>query len=172
MISKTFRKWVHADPLIIWSVILDSVESPQKYVPDVEKSSILERFEGETIKGRKIEGYSVEVFDYFVYEGGIIREIKMRGTVYRERILVSKEQREIRRELIDNPACSVKIIVKTVPISTQNPMAPVDLQFFLELESKPLRAEGMTKWEEEMTADIKEEQRRLKERAEELEMKA
>lgn len=199
MISKTFRMWVHADPFIIWSVLLDSLENPQKYMPDVEESSILEWLEGGMVKGRKIEGYENSaniykssvfergtfneiktggdedapgVFDYFVYEGGIIREIKVRGIVYKERILVSKKQREIHRELIDHPACSGKLTVKAVPISAQNPMAPVDLQFLLELEPKHSDTKEMVKREEEMTAGIREEQKRLKERAEELEMSA
>ncbi len=196
MVTKKFSMWVHADPIVIWNVFLDSVENPQKYMSGVEESSILERFEGGKVKGRKIEGYEnsadiyktsvfergtfneittggdeVEpgVFDFFVYEGGIIRAIKVRGTVYKERILVSKKQRKIRRELIDHPACSGKITVKAVPTSAQNPMAPVDLQFLLELAPKYSNAKDMVKWKEEMTVDIREELRRLKEKAEDLE---
>ena len=171
MITKSFRMWVHADPNIIWNVILDSVDNPQKYMPDVEESRVLERFEGGMIKERKIEGYSVEVFDYFEYESGIMREIKTLDAVFIERILVSKKQWEIRRELIDHLACSGSIIVKSVPMSTQNTMAPVNIQFLLELETKDFRADGVVKWGKRMTEDIMEEQRRIKEKAEELEKK-
>lgn len=174
---------------------MDSLENPQKYMPNIEESNVLERLEGGMVKGRKIEGYENSagiyktsvfergtfneiktggdedppgVFDYFVYENGVVRKIKARGTMYKERILVSKKQMEIRRELIDHPTCHVNITVKAVPISTQNPMAPVNLQFFLELGSKSLNSEEKTTCEDEMTADISEEQRRLKEKAEEL----
>lgn len=81
MITKTFSMWVHADPSIIWSVILDSVENPQKYMPDVEESSILERFEGGMIKGRKIEGYknSADIYNTSVFERGTFNEFTTGG---------------------------------------------------------------------------------------------
>jgi hypothetical protein len=197
MITKIFRSWVRADLETVWSIILDSVENPQRYMPDVETASVLERLEGGITNELKIRGMesATGFFDFFVFERGTLKEIKsteneneyvpgvfgsfvfecsivrkitMRSMTYREKILVSKKEREIRYELIDHPACTGKIIVKTVPLSVQNPMAPVDLQFFLELEFK----DGVKEGEEEMTAVIMEEQLRLKEKAEELEARA
>ncbi len=194
-----FRRWVHAEPETVWNVLLDGVENPQKYMADVTESRVMERFEGGMVKKLMLEGNEnaagiydffvfergtlkeikplgdenvTGVFDCFVFEDGIIREIKVRGTTYRERISVSRERREIRRELIDHPACGGRITVMAVPSSVQNPMAPTDLQFFLKLEAKLSRAEGMAKWEDEMTVDIREEQQRLKDKAEEFERKA
>ena len=182
----------------VWNAISDSVENPQRYMPDLEGSRVLERLEGGMVKELKIGNESAPgVFDFFVFERGVLREVKntntenenenvtgvfnsfgyereivrkvtVRGTPYRERILVSKKEREVRRELIDHPACTGRIVVKAVPISAQNPMAPVDLQFFLKLEFK----KGMKVKEEEMVSAIEEEQQQLKERAEELEMRS
>ena len=193
---KTFRTWVRAELETVWSVVLDSVENPQRYMPDVETSRVLERLNGGIVRELLIRGmesasdsfdfvvfdlgalkeikstgskneYVPGVFGSFEFECSMIREVSVLGIPYRERILISKKK-EIRRELIDHPLCTGKIIAKVVPISVQNPMAPVDLQFFLELEFK----KGVKGGEKEMTATIMEEQQRLKEKAEELEMRA
>lgn len=194
MMAITFRTWVRAELETVWAVVLDSVENPQRYMSDVEAVRVLERLQGGITKELKIRGMesapgcfdffvfergtlkeikSTEndnvcvsgVFDSFVFEISIIREVTVRGVPYRERIRLSNKERKIHRELIDHPACSGKIIVKAVPSSVQNPMAPVDLQFFLELESM----KGTKEEQEEMAAEIRKEQQRLKEKAEELE---
>lgn len=193
----TFRTWVRAELEAVWAVVLDSVENPQRYMSDVEAVRVLERLQGGITKELTIRGmeYAPGCFDFFVFERGtlkkikstendnvcasgvfdsfvfessIIREVTVRGVPYRERIRISNKERKIHRELIDHPACSGKIIVKAVPCSVQNPMAPVDLQFFLELKSM----KGAKEETEEMTGEIKKEQQRLKEKAEELEASA
>ncbi len=197
MMTITFRTWVRAELETVWAVVLDSVENPQRYMSDVEAVRVLERLEGGITKELKIRGmesapgcfdffvfergtlkeikctendneYVSGVFDSFVFESSIIREVTVRSVPYRERIRISNKERKIYRELIDHPTCSGKIIVEVVPISVQNPMAPVDLQFFLELEFMKEAKEG----KEEMTAELKKEQQRLKEKAEELETRA
>lgn len=198
MLMRTFRTLVHAEAETVWSILVDSMENPQRYRPDVEASRVLERLEGGIVKELKIRGMESApgVFDFFVldrgvlkevkgqedeyehvsgvfglfaYEGAIIMEITVRGIPYREKLLISKENREIRHELIDHPAYGGRIIVRATPTSVQNPMAPVELQFFLELEPKSSDPKEMEKWEEEMTTAIKAEQQRMKERAEEQE---
>ncbi len=197
MRTTTFRTWVRAELDTVWAVVLDSVENPQRYMPEVEAVRVLERLEGGITKELKLRGMesasgcfdffvfergtlkeikstenSTEhvsgVFDSFVFESSIIREVTVRSVPYRERIRISNRERKIHRELIDHPTCSGKIIVAAVPISVQNPMTPVDLQFFLELEFMKGAKEG----EEGITAEIKEEQQRLKEKSEELETRA
>lgn len=194
MMAMTLRTWVRAELETIWAVVSDSVENPQRYMSDVEAVRVLERLQGGTIKELTIRGMesapgcfdffvlergtlkevkSTEsdyvrvsgVFDSFVFERSITREVTVRGVPYRERIRISNKERKIHRELIDHPTCSGKIIVKAVPSSVQNPMAPVDLQFFLELDSM----NGSKEEQEEMAAEIRKEQQRLKEKAEELE---
>ena len=62
---------------------------------------------------------------------------------------------------MDHPAFSGKIVIKVVPTSVQNPMAPIDLQYFVELDLK---------WKEEnLISSLVDEQKRLKEISEELE---
>jgi hypothetical protein len=180
---------VRAQSDTIWSILLDSVGNPQRYMRDVEESRVLESTEGEIVREIKIKGFVFDrgrlkeidtsgsedtpgVVDCVAFERGIIREIVGRGASYKEKILVSDERKEIRHDLIDHPRYAGKIVTKVVPLSVQNPMAPSDLQFFLELESKPPPAEATAGWEEEMVAQIGEELQRLKEKAEELEKNA
>ena len=197
---KTLRMLIHADPEIIWSVLLDSIEAPLRYLPDVDASSVVERFEGGTAKELKI-GWENSVpggFDYFVFDQGTLKEIKaqknendyepglmrtfvyeseiarkitVRGIPYKERILISKKYKDIRRELIDHPVFSGRITIKVVPYSAQNPMSPVDLQYFMVLVSKSADAKGIVDREKEMVSAIETELLRIKERAEELEQR-
>jgi hypothetical protein len=79
--------------------------------------------------------------------------------------------KEISRELLDHPVYSGKIIIKAVPSSVQNPMAPVDLQFFLDLE--PISGSSIKGDEEiRIISLVKEEQRRITEESEQLEKKS
>lgn len=149
MLTGTFRTWVHADPGVIWSIILDSVENPQRYVTNVDACQVLERHGGGVVKELRI-GYEPApgVFDFFVLDRGglreikstdstaesvygvfrfftfesvVVREVTVQGVRHREKILISREDREIRRELVDHPECEGRIAIKVVPISVQNP---------------------------------------------------
>lgn len=128
-------------------------------MPDVVASSVVERLEGGTSRELKIDwensvpgGFGYFVFDQgslkeikaegnetdyepglfisFVYESEIVRKITVRGISCRERFLVSKKYKDIRRELVDHPVFSGRITIKVAPYSIQNLMAPVELQFF------------------------------------------
>lgn len=197
MLTGTFSTWVHADPEVVWSVILDSVENPQRYGANVEDCRVLERHDGGVIRELTCGSESAPgVFDFFVVDGGrlreikstgsmaepvhgvfrffafesaVVREVSVRGVRYREKILISRGDREIRRELIDHPASDGKIAIKVVPHSTQNPMAPVDLQFQPMLAPSASRTGEYVRWHEEAMLAIREEQLRLKEVAEERE---
>lgn len=195
---KTLRTLIHADPETIWSVILDSIEAPQRYLPGVDASSVVERFEEGTAKELKIgwENSMPGGFDYFVFDQGTLKEIKaqknendyepglmksfayeseitrkitLRGIPHKERILISTKYKDIRRELIDHPVFSGRITIKVVPYSAQNPMSPVDLQYFMVLVSKSADAKEIVDREKEMVSAIKTEMTRIKEHAEELE---
>lgn len=198
---KTLRMLIHADPETIWGVILDSIEVPQRYLPDVDASSVVERFEEGTAKELKI-GWENTVsggFDYFVFDQGTLKEIKaqknendyelglmrsfeyeseivrkitVRGIPYKERILVSGKHKDIRRELVDHPDFFGRITIKLASYSAQNLMAPVDLHFFVVFVSKSADAKGIVDRGKEMVSAIESEMRRIKERAEELERDA
>ncbi|MDD2540455.1 MAG: hypothetical protein PHH28_05345 [Desulfuromonadaceae bacterium] len=194
----TLRILIHAELGTIWSVLLDSIEAPQRYMPNVGASYIMERLEGGTAKELKIgwecsvaggidyfvfdqealreikqeknEGnYEPELFRSFVYENEIVRKVTVRGTEYQERILVSERNKDIRRELVDHPVFSGRITFKVAPYSAQNLMAPVELHSFMVLVSKSADAKGIVDHEKEMVSVINTEMQRIKERAEELE---
>ncbi|BEH08954.1 hypothetical protein GSUET_05660 [Geobacter sulfurreducens subsp. ethanolicus] len=195
---KTLSMLIHAQPVTVWSVLLDSIEDPQRYMPDVDGSSVVERLVGGTAKELKIgwECLVPDGFDYFVFDQGALREIKaqkngndyepgllrsfeyeseivrkitVRGTPYIEKYMVSKKYKDIRRKLVDHPVFSGQITIKVAPYSAQNPMSPVDLQFFIVLVPKSAWAKEVVDRENEMVLAIKTELQRIKERAEELE---
>ena len=197
----TLRMLIRAEPGTIWSVLLDGIEAPQRYMPDVGDSSVVERLEGGTAKELKIgwecpvpggfdyfvfdqetlkeikaevneDDYEPELFRSFVYENGIVRKVTVRGIPYKERILVSRKYKDIRRELVDHPVFSGRITIKVAPYSAQNLMAPVDLQIFMVLVSKSADAKGIVDREKEMVSAIKAEMQRVKERSEGLERSA
>lgn len=194
----TLRILIHAEPGTVWSVLLDSIEAPQRYMPDVGDSKVVERLEGGTAKEIKIgwecsvpggldyfvfdqealreikqekneNDYEPELFRSFVYENEIIRKFTVQGTPYKERILVSEKYKDIRREFVDHPVFSGRITIKVASYSAQNPMAPVALQYFMVLASKSTDAKGIAGREKEMVSAIKAEMLRIKDRAEELE---
>ncbi len=197
MLAGTFRMWVEAEPETVWGVLLDSVENPQRYLPDAEGVKILERLAGGVLEELKVgnevapgvfdffvfnrgvlteikphESYDATVrgvFGTFAFESAVLREVTVRGSTYREKILISRENREIRRELIGHPASEGRIVIRAAPLSAQNPMAPVDLQFVPYLSPTACRAEESALWLEEMLVAIREEQCRLKAAAEERE---
>ena len=197
----TLRMLIRAEPGTIWSVLLDGIEAPQRYMPDVGDSSVVERLEGGTAKELKIgwecpvpggfdyfvfdqetlkeikaevneDDYEPELFRSFVYENGIVRKVTVRGIPYKERILVSRKYKDIRRELVDHQVFSGRITIKVAPYSAQNLMAPVDLQIFMVLVSKSADAKGIVDREKEMVSAIKAEMQRVKERSEGLERSA
>ncbi len=200
MLAGTFRMWVSAEPETVWRVLQDGVENPQRYLPDVEASQVLERLAGGVVEELRIGSeFAPWRFDFFVFNRGVLREIKshdnhdasvrgvfgsfayesavlrevtVRGVPYREKILISRANREIRRDLIGHPASEGRIIIRAVPLSTQNPMAPVDLQFAPVLTPNPSRSADTALWLEEMLFAIREEQRRLKAAAEEKKKRA
>ncbi len=77
MLSGTFRMRVDAELETLWGVLLESVENPQKYIPDVEASKVLERLGGGAVEELRI-GSEVApgVFDFFVFNRGVLTEIK------------------------------------------------------------------------------------------------
>jgi hypothetical protein len=125
------------------------------------------------IKARKNENdYEPGLLRSFVYESEIIRKVTVRGIPYKERILISRKYKDIRYELIDHPVFSGRITIKVAPYSAQNPMTPVDLQYFMVLISKSADSKGIVDREKEMESAIETELQRLKEHAEELERSA
>ncbi len=106
------------------------------------------------------ESYDVTlrgVFGFFAYESAVLREVAVRGVSYREKILISRVNLEIRRELIRHSDCEGRIVARAAPLAVQNPMTPVDLQFVPELTPTASRASEYALWLEEMLVAIRDE---------------
>lgn len=146
MLTNTYRTLVHAQPETVWELLLDRVEKPQNYLHGVEGVQIVERS-----------------------NGGIVRELKWEGKTVRERIVPDRDHYRVSSELLEHPLYTGTIVVRAVPTSTQNPMAPLYLESELRLERKSFHLEGMVRIEEEMIADIEKELQAVKRKAEELE---
>lgn len=198
---KTLRMLIHAQPETIWSVLLDSIEAPRRYLADVDASSVVDRLDGGTAKELKIgwecpvpgssdclvfdrealketkaekneNDYEPGLLKSFEYESEIVRKITIRGTPYIEKFLVSKKFKDIRRKLVDHPVFSGQITIKVAPYSAQNPMSPVDLQFFIVLVPKSVNAKEVVDREKEIESAIETELQQVKEHAEEFERSA
>ncbi len=68
MLSGTYRMSTNAKPETVWSVLLDSMENPQKYIPDVGVTKVLERLAGEPSMSSGSEARSTRGgFNFFVF---------------------------------------------------------------------------------------------------------
>lgn len=85
----TFTSPVNASFETLWGMLVDKVENPQRYIPEVEAVNILER-----------------------YEDGILREMKLPGMQLKERITINEEAREIKFTLAGHPLFAGEIINK------------------------------------------------------------
>lgn len=149
MLKSTLKTMVHAQAETIWGLLADGMENPGKYRQGIEEAKVVDRF-----------------------ENGLVRQLRYRGKIFRERLTADPKSHELRCELIEHPLFSGSVIVKIVPTSTQNPMAPVDLEYGIDLERRSFHLEGVLQAEEELTADIRREMELVKGRAEELEKNA
>src|SRR6185369_6198410 len=145
MLTKILTMPVQAQKETVWSVLLEGVGNPERFIQGLGSFEMLE--ESETTA---------------------LRQVKIRNTIFKEKLTIDSVHGEIRHELLDHPAYSGTITIKVVPTSVQNPMAPVELQFFLDLVPRfpqVLRTEE----ELEIMYVVGAQQQRIKQAAEELE---
>jgi len=146
MFVTTIRTLVHAQWETVWELLRDRAENPQRYQSLILSSKVIDR-----------SSY------------GIIREVKMQDMVIRERISLDDKEKTVHSELLEHPLYSGTIDTRLFPTATQNPMAPLYLEFGLKLELKTDHLEGTVKPEEVMVAALKEESELIRKKAEELE---
>lgn len=146
MVITTLRVLIHAQLETVWNVLLDSMENPMAYQPQIRESRIIEKS-----------------------DNGLIREMKLQETVIRERIIPDRKNNTLYSEVLEHPVYTGDITIRLVPTSVQNPMSPLTLEYHLKLEIKPDHQGGAVKPEAQLTAAFDEEMARIRQKAEEQE---
>lgn len=149
MIVKTLQILVHAEHETLWHLLMDRLENPGRFMAGVSEAKILERNEGE-----------------------VLREMKLHGELVKERILIRPYDSEVRHELLEHPQFTGFIATKIIKTAVQSPVAPLYLEYDLNLETKSFKVEGAIKGEDEIITDLKSEMNKLKSRAEEIDSRA
>jgi hypothetical protein len=145
MLVKTLQVLVHAEQATLWNLLLDRLRNPQRYLSGITDAHILEETGSQ-----------------------ILREMRLRGEVVRELVAIKPRDAELRHELLEHPQFSGVIISRIVPTSVQSPVAPLMLEFEIEVQMKSFHTEGIVKAEDQIVADLEDEMHRLKSRAEEM----
>lgn len=101
----TFSSPVNASLTTVWKILLEKLENPRSYIADVEEVNFFEK-----------------------NENGMLREIKVRGTLLKERITINEQVREIKSTLVDHPLFSGYILNK-IYLPTENSSDPLILTF-------------------------------------------
>jgi hypothetical protein len=146
MLVKTLTILVHAEHDTLWNLLLDRLKDPQRFIPGVTETRIIDKKENVTV-----------------------RELRLHGDLVRERVTIRPHDSEIRHELLEHPQFTGSIVTKVVRTARQSPVAPQNLEYDLELTPKSLLVKGVVHGEAEILADIEGEMQRLKSRAEEME---
>jgi hypothetical protein len=149
MLVKTLTILVHAEHDTLWNLLLDRLKDPQRFIPGVTETRVIERKDNVTV-----------------------RELKLHGDLVRERVTIRHHESEIRHELLEHPQFTGSIVTKVVRTARQSPVAPQHLEYDLELTPKSLLVKGVVHGEAEILADLEGEMQRLKSRAEEMESRA
>ncbi|MGB3206321.1 MAG: AtaL-like protein [Crinalium sp.] len=127
MLSHSFSTPVNASIDQVWTLLVDKIENPQRYVKSVEKSQVLEK-----------------------YQDGVLREMEVGGMKLKERITVDEANREIKFTLVDNALFSGEIINKIDVFEPENTLTLTFTQNW-----QPLNAEAQKIYDKEMTQAIK-----------------
>jgi ribosome-associated toxin RatA of RatAB toxin-antitoxin module len=149
MLVKTLTVLVHAEHDTLWNLLLDRLKDPQRFIPGVTETRIIEKKDNVTV-----------------------RELRLHGDLVRERVTINAHESEIRHELLEHPQFTGFIVTKVVRTARQSPVAPQNLEYDLELTPKSLLVKGVVHGEAEILADLEAEMQRLKSRAEEMETRA
>jgi hypothetical protein len=87
----TFSIPVNASIKTLWDILLDKVENPGKYISEVKKSQIINK-----------------------YHDGVLREMKTEKMTIKERITLDEQAREIIFTLVEHPLFTGYIINKII----------------------------------------------------------
>ncbi|ACM21008.1 hypothetical protein Geob_2658 [Geotalea daltonii FRC-32] len=146
MLSDTYRISINAQADTVWNLLPSLLERPDMYIHKIDSMKTIEK--------------SQDI---------LVREMSWRGTLFRETATFDSNSRSIRHVLQEHPLYQGRYGTSIVPTSVQNPMSPVELQIYLELERRSFKVERMVQTEAELAADIEKVLKSLKVMAEERE---
>ena len=125
MLHATASSPVNASLKTVWSLLLDKVENPGRYIKAVKGSKVLTR-----------------------YDDGILREMKTDKMTVKERISIDEQAREVKFTLVDHPLFTGETINKIVPPPSNRPEEPLTVTFVLQWEPRTEESEKIITQEE------------------------
>ncbi|MBU5615071.1 hypothetical protein [Geomonas azotofigens] len=144
MLVRTLQVVVHCEHKTLWNMLMDRLQHPERYMQGVVDPRLTEE--------------SADVF---------ISEMTLHGEEVKERVLVRPYDGALRHELLEHPQFTGFIVRKIVKSARQSPVAPLYLEYDLDLLRKSLKVQGVVRGEEEILTDLETEMQKVKMRAEE-----
>ncbi len=117
------------------------------------------------------ERYAMGIADVRLSEEApdtFISEMTVHGDPVRERVILRPYDGEMRHELLEHPQFTGFIVRKILKSARQSPVAPLYLEYDLDLLRKSLKIHGLVREEEEIITDLETEMQKVRSRAEEL----
>lgn len=146
MLDHTFSVLVHAQMETIWNLLLERVTNPKRIMPGATEVAVVESF-----------------------ASGLVRDIRVYGTTYRELITINEAERWISFDILNHPALTGTLVTRILSTSVQSPVAPHHLQYQVHLERKSFHAEKFLQTEQGLLGEVEKELELIKEKAEALE---
>lgn len=144
MLVRTLQVVVHCEHDTLWNMLMDRLQHPESYAPGVTDARLTE-----------------EGPDLF------LSEMTLHGETVKERVLVRPHEGELRHELLEHPQFTGVIVRKILKSARQSPVAPLYLEYELDLLRKSLKVHGVVRGEEEIITDLENEMQKVRSRAEE-----
>ncbi len=145
MLIRTLQVLVHSEHKTLWNMLMDRLQHPERYVLGVSEARLLEQGQDE-----------------------FVSEMTLHGELVKERVLVRPYDGELRHELLEHPQFTGFIVRKIVKTARQSPVAPLYLEYDMELLRKSLKVQGVVRGEEEIITDLETEMQKIRSRAEEI----
>ncbi|TSK03843.1 MAG: hypothetical protein FPO08_20485 [Geobacter sp.] len=145
MLIRTLQVVVHCERKTLWDMLVDRLHHPERYALGIADVRLSE-----------------EAPDTF------ISEMTVHGDPVRERVILRPYDGEMRHELLEHPQFTGFIVRKILKSARQSPVAPLYLEYDLDLLRKSLKVHGLVREEEEIITDLETEMQKIRSRAEEL----
>lgn len=145
MLIRTLQVVVHCEHKTLWDMLVDRLHHPERY--------------------------AMGIADVRLSEDGpdtFISEMTVHGDPMRERVILRPYDGEMRHELLEHPQFTGFIVRKILRSARQSPVAPLYLEYDLDLLRKSLKVHGLVREEEEIITDLETEMQKIRLRAEEL----
>lgn len=144
MLVRTLQVVVHCQHKTLWNLLMDRLRHPEGYILGVTDARLTEE--------------SPDVF---------VSEMTLHGEKVKERVLVRPYDGELRHEFLEHPQFTGFIVRKIVKSARQSPVAPLYLEYDLDLLRRSLKVQGVVRGEEEILTDLETEMQKVRARAEE-----